>query len=263
MHPEVPSDPPARFLQLNGRDVAYYDEGTGPVTFILIPGLPGSARDFRWLAPALSATARVIRIDPPGFGQSPRPDLAPVTAQQRADLVRDLSAALELGPAILVGHSFGSVVVTLAAKDHSLASRVALIAPPGVTPHFNVPVMAAVARTLESPVGPTFWRYPLRWGFRVGGFSRSLTDTERFHAVADSGAMSFAAYEVGVQELSVPTFIAWASDDRQVPAKNVAELDRIAPPGPRLRFETGGHNLQKTMATELAVALLTFAADLD
>ena len=64
-----PSDPPAQFVN---DSLAYTDEGSGEPAIVAIPGLPGSGRDFRWLAPLLADRFRVIRIDPPGYGASPR-----------------------------------------------------------------------------------------------------------------------------------------------------------------------------------------------
>ena len=51
-------------------DLAYTDEGTGPVV-LAIHGCPGSVRDWRWLGHPLASHFRLIRLDLPGFGETP------------------------------------------------------------------------------------------------------------------------------------------------------------------------------------------------
>ncbi len=55
-----PSDPPRQLVRLAGGLAAFSDEGEGP-SVLAVHGLPGSGRDFRWLAPRLSPFARVPR----------------------------------------------------------------------------------------------------------------------------------------------------------------------------------------------------------
>ena len=48
---------------------------------------------------------------------------------------------------------------------------------------------------------------------------------------------------------------AWADDDKIVESRVSKILTKIAPARPRLHFDTGGHNIQKTRATEIAQML--------
>jgi hypothetical protein len=48
-------------------------------------------------------------------------------------------------------------------------------------------------------------------------------------------------------------------DDRQVPPRNSAALHEHPRPGPRVAFASGGHNIQKTRAIELADMIMAFA----
>jgi hypothetical protein len=52
------TDAPVEYLDYAGTQLAYIDQGTGPVTVVAVPGLPGSTRESRYLAPELTtATA--------------------------------------------------------------------------------------------------------------------------------------------------------------------------------------------------------------
>lgn len=99
-----PSDPATRFVD---GDLAYTAEGSGDITIVAVPGLPGSGRDFRWLAPALSDRFRVIRVDPPGYGSSPRSRWAGMSTAERADAVGRVIDHLEVPSVALIGHSAG------------------------------------------------------------------------------------------------------------------------------------------------------------
>ena len=53
-----------------------------------------------------------------------------------------------------------------------------------------------------------------------------------------------------------PTLVAFCRDDHLLDEAIAEELARHIPGARRLAFPTGGHNLQKTRAPELAAAIL-------
>ena len=52
-------------------DPAAWRVGEGELELLLVHGIPGSARDFRWLSHLLAEQARTIRLEMPGFGGTP------------------------------------------------------------------------------------------------------------------------------------------------------------------------------------------------
>jgi pimeloyl-ACP methyl ester carboxylesterase len=105
--------------------------GSGPV-LVCHPGGPGM--DPRYIAQltVLASGRQVVLLHPRGTGGSPRPgDPLDYSVQQYAD---DLTAWLQdhiAGPADLLGHSHGGVVVARVAAQHpELARRVILLATP-------------------------------------------------------------------------------------------------------------------------------------
>ena len=74
-------------------------------------------------------------------------------------------------------------------------------------------------------------------------------------------ATSVEAHSFNLGVLTIPTLVAWARDDRLIEAEIFDELSPKAPDGPRLPFDTGGHNIQKSQASELADAIVAFMGD--
>jgi pimeloyl-ACP methyl ester carboxylesterase len=255
MHPTHPSDPTPRTLERAAGALSYTDEGEGEV-LLAVPGLPGSARDFRWLAPALTDHMRVVRVTLPGFGASARSGHRGMTIAERAAPVLELISALKLPPVTLLGHSSGATVVAHLGRHHpAQVRRCVLVASPGPEPHYPRAVYRRLAPLFARRAGRLALT-PLQRGlYRAFGFPRSLTDRERMFTTLDAAACDFDAHADNVRALTQPTLLCWAQDDRLIPARLSEALAALAPEGPRLCFEQGGHNLQKTQALEIAEAI--------
>jgi pimeloyl-ACP methyl ester carboxylesterase len=81
----------------------YTDEGAGEVV-VALHGLPGSVRDWRWLAPAL-AGVRLVRIDQPGFGGTPLQTEPDSSLAARTRFVLAALAALAIDRFVVLGPS--------------------------------------------------------------------------------------------------------------------------------------------------------------
>jgi pimeloyl-ACP methyl ester carboxylesterase len=81
-------------------------DGPGELTFVLVHGLGGSHLTWVQVAPALSGLGRVVALDLPGFGATPRAG----RSTGIMDLRRTLSAFLAeatAGPVVIAGNSLG------------------------------------------------------------------------------------------------------------------------------------------------------------
>lgn len=251
MHPDKPSDPDRRYVEFGGEQIAYTTEGDGP-TVLAVHGLPGSARDFRWIATAFS-NARFIRVELPGYGESTRSGFVGMNIATRADTVMRVADRLRIEHAALIAHSAGGVVAAhLAARHPERFTAVALIACPGPYPHPAIQLTRRLASILESKVARTLALPVQRGLYRLAGFSSSLSDDVRTYTSLDAAAQSFDDHRHNLQAMTQPTLTAWAADDRMIPNSLFEALEELVPAGPRLRFDRGGHNVQKTMATEIA-----------
>jgi len=259
--PEEPSSTPARRIGLGGSYASIVDEGAGPPV-LAIHGLPGSTRDFRWLAPCLSQFCRFIRLDLPGFGGTPRPETFGYDLETRVQFVHAVIERLQLDPVLLLGHSIGApLAIAVAASRPSLASGLALISPVGLRPH---PAFRKFAPRMRATMMELRWLQPLllplaRHSFVRTGFPRSMSDETILTTLRYASHTCFEQHVANTAKLRSPTLIAWAKDDHIIPPEYVLELAGACPPGPRLAFSDGGHNLQKSRAIELSAAIEAWA----
>ncbi len=115
-----------------------------------------------------------------------------------------------------------------------------------------------MARALQHPLGRIILAPLQRWVYTAAGFPSSLTDAQRVFTTLDASALDFERHRRDLARITQPTLVAWAQDDRIIPASRFEALEALVPSGPRLRFESGGHNIQKTRATEIGRAISTF-----
>lgn len=118
-------------IVLNGAVTAYWEYGPADATTTLI-AVHGYRGDHHGLEPVVAFLdgVRVISPDLPGFGETPPLDDTEHTLQAYADWLRAFAGAVAPGAPIL-GHSFGSIVVSAAVADGLDVPRVILVNPIG------------------------------------------------------------------------------------------------------------------------------------
>jgi pimeloyl-ACP methyl ester carboxylesterase len=242
--------------------LAYTDEGEGPA-LLAIHGLPGSHRDYRWLAAALHGRVRLVRIDQPGFGATAI-DRPPTDWRALAAIVTDFAARVIDGPYTVLGHSFGAPLAThVAALDPSVTD-LALLAPVGLRRHRvlrRIPPLRFIDRAVRAPLVGRHVLRLYRRAMIAAGFPRSIRPPEVARSVAMIAGFRFADHRTALAQVRGSVFGAWTLDDTFVEAAVIEEMMAAAPAGPRLRFDEGGHNLQKTHAIEIADALAGWMHD--
>jgi len=257
--PNEPSDPPkARGSLGSGRPFAYCDEGEGPAV-VLVHGLPGSARDFRWLAPALAKSSRVLRPDMPGFGDTPAETAPGLDVPARARFLLATMAALELERPVVAGHSMGGVVATRAAAMAPEAfGGLALIASPGLRVHraLRRGPFRTLGKLLGSPLVRRALRKPMRDIFAASGFRHGSDDelSRTLRILAETSMAEHVTALATVRRLELPTFHAWTEDDPMIEAAIMRDT-ALSLGGEAHAFPDGGHNPQKHHAVEIAAAL--------
>jgi len=109
----------ARF-DVGGHELWISCDGSGSPTVVFDGGLGAGAASWADVRPTVARSTRACAYDRAGIGQSPpRSDRHPVSVGVMADeLVRLLDAAGIDGPVVLVGHSYGGMIVRLVAGRH-------------------------------------------------------------------------------------------------------------------------------------------------
>jgi pimeloyl-ACP methyl ester carboxylesterase len=123
--------------------VHYVDFGgtTDGTTIVLVHGLGGSHLNWDLLAPKLTARARVLAIDLPGFGMS-EPTGRPATIRSNVAVLARFIREVCDRPVVLVGNSMGGLVsILLTARMPPLVHGLVLLDP----------ALPAPTRVLRSP----------------------------------------------------------------------------------------------------------------
>jgi len=115
-----------RHVEVAGRLVAYEQTGVGP-NLVLLHGAVTDRRSWGNVVDLLASTFRVTVFDAPGCGGSDDPEDTWLM-DDYADSVAGLLGELELGPAHLVGHSWGSSLALATHLRHSGAARSLVLA---------------------------------------------------------------------------------------------------------------------------------------
>ncbi|WP_028583424.1 alpha/beta fold hydrolase [Desulfogranum mediterraneum] len=104
---EYPFSP--RRCRVNGQEMAYLDEGQGPVV-VMVHGNPSWSYLYRNLVSHLKGGYRCIVPDHLGCGFSAKPQDQPYTLEQHINNLEALLASLEIERCVLVVHDWGGAI---------------------------------------------------------------------------------------------------------------------------------------------------------
>lgn len=276
--------PPAgRMVPVPGGRIHVQEQGAGqPV--LLIHGLGGQACHYTYrLAGLLAEHYRVVTVDRPGSGYSERDAGHAAGLDTQADALAALIGALQLGPALVVGHSLGgAVALTLAQRHPDKVKALALLAPltqlpEAVPPAFRaltiesralqqllawtVVTPATIARSkqvLEQVFAPE--AVPRDYAVRGGGIL-SLRPSQFIAACADMQAVPDAMPGVMARyaAMQVPVSVLYGRQDRILDWKANGQALLAQLPGSTLELVEGGHMLPVTQP-ELCARFIMQAA---
>jgi len=268
LDPLPTSDPEPLVAATPGGAVCYTDEGPRDAPALLcLHGVPGSVRDFRYLAPQLAGAVRVIRIDLPGFGCSAAQAGPLDSLSARGGVALAVADVLGIGRLALAGHSMGgAAALAAAASAPERVGQLVLLASMGATRHRGFRpgprVFGALAALIRLPLVGRLLLPIARSAYRSRRFpgvdAMSASDFAlQFRALAAADFRLVGALAGGPLP---PTLVAFARDDALIePAISEDLVARLSQPRV-VRFESGGHNIQKTRATELGLEIASFLA---
>jgi pimeloyl-ACP methyl ester carboxylesterase len=114
----LPSAAPGADLRMDGGIRLHYEtSGTGPVPVVLVHGFAMSSEVWKKAMPLFPSGYRLFAIDLKGFGRSDKPETG-YTCREQADTIGAFMDSMGLSRAVLIGHSFGGLVVQHFAARH-------------------------------------------------------------------------------------------------------------------------------------------------
>jgi pimeloyl-ACP methyl ester carboxylesterase len=219
---------------------------SGGAPMVLLHGLGGSSANWALLAPLLAERHRVVLVDLPGHGRSDPLPAAPGIGPY-ADRVALLAGRLDLGAAVVVGHSLGGLVaLRLAARRPDAVRALVLAAPAGIGSRTRAAERALAVFGWVQPgrrISP-YWRVVARSGaLKRLVFGRwfaadpealgpdaveALLGEINLHTDTDSAWRALTADDprVDLHGVRCPTLVLWGADDRQLPVDDAFEYAR-------------------------------------
>lgn len=251
------------WASIGGDRVSFVDVGTGPA-MVLIHGLGGSWRNWLENILAFATTHRVIALDLPGFGASPRPN-APISMVGYADLVVGLLQELGIDRAAVIGNSMGGLIaMELALRYPERVGNLVLVSPAGLMPndlyHPGIfeqalrlePGLRHIGTALATNAPRMTGRRRLRTALLNGivaspvGISPALAQ-EFVGGMGTPGfmpalhAVMATTIRGRADQLELPVLLVWGSRDRVIPVKDAYRLDRVLPQVTTLIYSDTGH----------------------
>lgn len=262
---EAENPPQGRFVKVDGVRLHYVERGSGP-TLVLLHGNGVLANDFEasGLLDKAAEHYRVIAFDRPGYGYSERPRSKVWTPQAQARLLHHALQEIGVDSAIVLGHSWGTLVALSMALEvpdfvrglvllsgyyyPSLRADVPLQSGPAI------PVVGDLLRYTVSPlITRMLWRpltkrvfspQPVDARFRALPVWMMLRPSQLRAAAAESALMVPAAMALAKRypELKVPAVVMAGTQDKIVDfGHNSERLDERLPDS-ELQLQPGvGH----------------------
>jgi pimeloyl-ACP methyl ester carboxylesterase len=246
----------------------YYEEQGKGSPLLLIHGFGASTYTWRFVAPELAKTHRVIAVDLKGFGQSDKPFDDRYSIFDQAELLAQLIEEKDLRNLTLVGHSFGGGVALLLALqankrlDGRITRLVLLdsIAYPQHIPVFfrllDVPLVSQLGVRMVPPSVQT--RVALEIAYfddskidpaEIEAYAAPLKTAAGKHAIIHSARQilpeDIAELSESYKTIELPTLILWCDHDRIVPLEVGLRLRRTLPNSTLRLVEDCGHMPQE------------------
>jgi pimeloyl-ACP methyl ester carboxylesterase len=273
--------PPAgQFVTVDGVRLHYLEKGEGPPV-VLIHGNVVTAEDYVWsgVFDRVARNHRVITIDRPGFGYSDRPQGSLWTAAHQADLLAQALDRLDIDQAVVVGHSWGTLVaLELALRFPAAVSGLVLLAGyygPSVradVPLVAPPAIPGIGDVLRYTISPLLGAALLPLNLKA--MFAPLEVPERFRQEFPHGfpvrpgqiraesqdAVTMVPAVVGmaerVRDLHIPVTIMAGTKDRIVDHESHAKWFQEQIPGSDLRLVPGaGHMFHYAVPDQVAEAI--------
>jgi pimeloyl-ACP methyl ester carboxylesterase len=240
----VPYNKGSMNVLVDGQLIHYSDEGNGRV-IVLLHGWGANFTTFNELNASLIKKYRVIRLDFPGFGSSPKPKDVWSVSDYGQLVSRFLSKIEVTSVYAMIGHSFGGRVTIKGIADNNLQpQKVVLVDAAGVKPPkaMRQSIYKSIAKLGKAATAlPVFKaiRPMLRKKlYNAAGSSDYLNANEMqliFLNTINEDLLPF------VQLMTQPTLLIWGKNDKETPVSDAEKMMHELPKGRLVVIDNAGH----------------------
>jgi pimeloyl-ACP methyl ester carboxylesterase len=270
--------PIGRFLTVDGVRLHYVERGTG-TPLVLLHGNGSMIEDFQCsgLIDLAAEKYRVIAIDRPGFGHSERPRSTIWTPEAQADLIAAALKRIGVSRAVIVGHSWGTLVALALAVKYpkevqalvltsgyyypNARADVVILSPPAI-PLIGDLLSHTVSPLLSRLIWPLLLRKifgpsPMPEKFKAFPEEMAVRPSQIRASAAESALMlpSAHALEKQYRRLQMPVAIVAGAEDRLIESEQSARLHEDMPHSTLRCIPGTGHMVHQTATTEIMTAI--------
>ena len=275
--------PVGRFITVKGVRLHYVDRGTG-TPLVLLHGNGSMIEDFQssGLIDLAAMKYRVIAFDRPGFGHSDRPRTTIWTPEAQADLIATALTEIGVARAIILGHSWGTLVALAFAIKYPQEVEALVLASGYYYPNaradvviLSPPAIPLIGDLLSHTISPLLsrlmWPLLLRKIFGPGAVPRKFDGFPEEMAVRPSQIRASAAESALMipsvhtlrkeyRLLKMPVAIFAGAEDRLIESEQSARLHRDIPHSTLQSVPRTGHMVHQTATQEIMSAIDRVAA---
>ncbi len=275
-----PNRPHSRFVRAGGLRWHVQVMGTGPV-LLLVHGTGASTHSWAGLAPLLAERFTVVAPDLPGHGFTDRPLPSRMTLPGMAWLVEELLGALELAPALAVGHSAGAAILVQMCLDGRAPPQALLSLNGALLPFRGVAgqVFPPLAKLIFlNPFTPRVFAWSAHDRSRVaqlirgtgsaidaGGIDRYARLFRTSGHVAGALAMmanwDLDTFSQNLSQLETPLALVVGAEDRAVPPSDALEVHARVQDATMQSLPGVGHLAHEERPALIADVVIRWAID--
>lgn len=234
----------------------YYEERGSGTPILCVHGTSSSALAWARAIPSLTALGRVVAYDRRGCHRSQRPEPYEMTrAGEHADDAHALLRALDAGPAIVIGRSYGgNVALDLALRYPDSVRAIALLEalPAGLDTEADAWSETVCARMTKiastkgvDAVGEAFVREMVGSWEELPAAWRSMFTSNGQAILAELRGGDLSVDRGTLETIAIPTLVVAGTDSPEAFRRVTAELaDAI--PHARTAVVAGGHMIDPT-----------------
>ena len=270
--------PIGRFITVEGVRLHYVERGTG-TPLVLLHGNGSMIEDFQssGVIDLAAKKYRVIAFDRPGFGHSERPRSTIWTPEAQADLIAAALKKIGVPRAIVLGHSWGTLVALALAVKYPQEVQALVLASGYYYPNaradvviLSPPAIPLIGDLLSHTISPLLsrliWPLLLRKIFgpspvpeKFKGFPKEMAvrPSQIRASAAESALMIPSANTLQKQYrlLQMPVAIVAGAEDRLIESEQSAHLHRDIPHSTLRSVPGTGHMVHQTATAEVMCAI--------